>query len=89
VVRSTYLPGWQWSKHVKPIVKTDSCEVGQIGYIIEGHLKVVMDDDEEAELEQGDFVVIPAGHDAWVVGDEPVIMIDWSGYQDYAMPPEE
>ena len=88
VARATFLPGWQWSKHVKPIAQTDSCMVAHKGYTISGHLKVVMDDGEENDFGPGDFGVIPPGHDAWVVGDEPYVFIDWQGMDDYAKPKE-
>jgi quercetin dioxygenase-like cupin family protein len=84
VGRATFEPGWQWSKHVKPIAKTDSCQSAHLGYYISGRMKVVMDDGEEAEFGPGDFAVIPAGHDAWIVGDEPCVVIDWQGFADYA-----
>jgi quercetin dioxygenase-like cupin family protein len=84
VGRATFLPGWQWSKHVKPIAKTDSCMSSHMGYTISGRLKVVMDDGEEMEYGPGDFGIIPPGHDAWVVGDEPYVVIDWQGMDDYA-----
>ena len=88
VVRGTYLPGWQWSKHVKPLVGTESCQATHVGYVIEGRLHVVMNDGEESEIGPGDYVVIPPGHDAWVIGDEPMVMIDWKGYADHAQPVE-
>lgn len=84
VGRATFEPGWQWSKHVKPIAKTDSCEVAHTGYVVSGRLKVVMDDGEEAEFGPGDFMRLAPGHDAWVLGDEPCVIIDWQGYGDYA-----
>ena len=84
VGRATFLPGWQWSKHVKPIAKTESCMASHMGYTISGRLKVVMDDGEEMEYGPGDFGIIPPGHDAWVVGDEPYVVIDWQGMDDYA-----
>jgi quercetin dioxygenase-like cupin family protein len=68
VGRATFLPGWQWSKHVKPIAKTESCMASHMGYTISGRLKVVMDDGEEMEYGPGDFGIVPPGHDAWVVG---------------------
>jgi quercetin dioxygenase-like cupin family protein len=88
VGRATFLPGWQWSKHVKPIAKTDCCMSSHMGYTISGRLKVVMDDGEEMEYGPGDFGIIPPGHDAWVVGDEPYVVIDWQGMDDYAKPKE-
>jgi quercetin dioxygenase-like cupin family protein len=84
VGRATFKPGWQWSKHVKPIAGTDSCEAAHTGYYVSGRMKVVMDNGEEMEFGPGDFAVIPSGHDAWTVGDESCVVIDWQGMADYA-----
>jgi quercetin dioxygenase-like cupin family protein len=84
VGRATFNPGWQWSKHVKPIAGTDSCQAPHMGYFISGRMKIVMDDGEEAEFGPGDYMVCPPGHDAWIVGDEPCVVIDWQGVDDYA-----
>lgn len=79
VGRATFEPGWQWSKHVKPIAGTDSCQAAHTGYFISGRMKVVMDDGEEVEFGPGDFSVIPPGHDAWIVGDQPCVVGDGNG----------
>ncbi|HEX4654722.1 MAG TPA: cupin domain-containing protein [Mycobacteriales bacterium] len=84
VGRATFEPGWKWSEHVKPIAGTDSCQAPHLGYYISGRMHVVMDDGEETEFGPGDFGVIPPGHDAWTVGDEPCVVIDWQGFADYA-----
>ena len=84
VGRATFQPGWQWSKHVKPIAGTDSCQSAHLGYYVSGRMKVVMDDGQEEEFGPGDYAVIPPGHDAWIVGDEPCVVIDWQGFADYA-----
>jgi quercetin dioxygenase-like cupin family protein len=84
VGRATFEPGWRWSDHVKPIAGTESCEAAHLGYFVSGRMKVVMDDGQEAEFGPGDFAVIPSGHDAWIVGDEPCVVIDWQGFADYA-----
>jgi quercetin dioxygenase-like cupin family protein len=84
VGRATFEPGWRWSEHVKPIAKTDSCEAPHMGYYVSGRMRVVMDDGQEAEFGPGDFAVIPPGHDAWVVGEDPCVVIDWQGFADYA-----
>jgi quercetin dioxygenase-like cupin family protein len=84
VGRAVFEPGWQWSKHVKPIAGTDSCQASHMGYFIAGRMKVVMDDGEEAEFGPGDFMICPPGHDAWIVGDEQCVVIDWQGVADYA-----
>jgi hypothetical protein len=77
VGRATFLPGWRWSEHVKPIAKTESCQAPHICYFISGRMKVVMNDGEEMDYGPGDFGTIPPGHDAWIVGDEPCVVIDW------------
>ena len=84
VGRAVFEPGWQWSRHVKPLVKTDSCEAAHTGYVVSGRLKVVMNDGQEDEFGPGDYMVVPPGHDAWVVGDEACVMLDWQGFADYA-----
>ena len=84
VGRATFLPGWKWSEHVKPIAKTDSCRAAHMGYFVSGRMKVVMDDGEEMEYGPGDFAIMAPGHDAWTVGNEPCVVIDWQGFADYA-----
>ena len=84
VGRGTFQPGWKWSEHVKPIAKTDSCQAPHMGYFISGRMKIVMDDGEEMEFGPGDFMSAAPGHDAWIVGDEPCVVIDWQGFADYA-----
>lgn len=84
VWRCTFLPGWRWSQHIGAIAKSDSCQATHTGNFISGRLKVVMDDGEEMDYGPGDFAVIAPGHDAWVVGDEPCVFIDWQGFADSA-----
>lgn len=86
VMRTIFEPGWRWSESVKPIVKTDSCQVHHIGYVISGRLTVQMDDGSTAEMGPGEVGVIPPGHDAWVTGDEPCVMLDFGGAAVYAKP---
>lgn len=73
--KQTYQPGWRWSQHVKPIVKTDWCEMTHIGVMVSGHLHVIFSDGTEKDIKSGDVVIIPSGHDGWVVGDEPAVFI--------------
>jgi hypothetical protein len=82
--RGTFEPGWKWSTSVKPMVQTKSCDAPHLQYHIAGRLHVVMDDGSEAEFGPGDVSLLPPGHDAWVVGDESVVVIDISGMVDYA-----
>jgi len=84
VGRATFEPGWKWSLHVKPISKTESCQASHLGYYVSGRMHVRMDDGEELEFGPGDFAIIPPGHDAWIVGDEACVVIDWQGFADYA-----
>ena len=77
-------PGWRWSNDVKPIAKTDSCEAPHFQYHVSGRLAIRMDDGKEFIAGPGDITSLPKGHDAWVVGDEPVIVVDWYGASNYA-----
>ena len=82
--RLTLQPGWRWSTDVKPIAGTSSCEAPHFQYHISGRLGVRMDDGTEFIAGPGDVTSLPSGHDAWVVGDEPVVVVDWYGATDYA-----
>lgn len=84
VGRATFLPGWRWSTSVQPIVKTKSCEAPHFQYHIAGTIHVVMDDGREFDCGPGDVSLLPMGHDAWVVGDEPAVIVDFQGMVDYA-----
>ncbi|MBW0271138.1 cupin [Nocardia sp. MH4] len=84
VGRAVFEPGWRWSLHVKPIAGTDSCQAPHMGYCLSGRMVVVMDDGEQQEFGPGDLMLVPPGHDAWVVGDEACVMLDWQGVADYA-----
>ena len=82
--RLTLLPGWRWSDHIKPMAGTKSCEAPHFQYHISGRLRIRMDDGVEFEAGPGDVTSLPSGHDAWVVGNEPVVVIDWHGATEYA-----
>jgi hypothetical protein len=82
--RLTFRPGWRWSVDVKPIAGTDSCEAPHFQYHVSGRLAIRMDDGTEFVAEPGDVTALPSGHDAWVVGDEPVVVVDWFGASNYA-----
>ena len=82
--RLTLQPGWRWSDHVKPIAGTDLCEAPHFQYHVQGTLRVQMADGTEFDARAGDVTALPQGHDAWVVGDEPVVVIDWWGASNYA-----
>lgn len=89
VGKVTLQPGWRWSTSVKPIAKTESCQALHYSYQISGTLRTRMDDGNEMEFKAGDIAVIPPGHDSWVVGDEPVVVIDFQGMAQFALPPHK
>ena len=82
--RATFQPGWKWSTSVQPLVKTTSCEAPHFQYHVSGRLKVKMDDGTVLECKPGDVSLLPMGHDAWVVGKEPAVVVDFQGMIDYA-----
>ena len=84
VGRLTLEPGWKWSNDVKPIAKTDWCEAPHFAYQVSGTLHVKMKDGSEFDIGPGEVAKMAAGHDAWVVGNEPVVSIDWAGAGNYA-----
>ena len=82
--RATLQPGWKWSESVKPIAKTESCEAPHFQYHASGTIRIRMDDGTERDVKAGEVSLVPTGHDAWVVGNEPVVLIDFQGMADYA-----
>ena len=84
VGRLVFEPGWRWSADVKPLAGTSSCEAPHFQYHVAGRLAIRMDDGTEIVAGPGDVTSLPSGHDAWVVGDEPVIVVDWFGATNYA-----
>jgi len=82
--RAVFEPGWRWSTSIKPLVNTKSCEAPHFQYHVSGTIKVLMDDGTEKEFKAGDVSLLPSGHDAWVVGNEPVVVVDFQGMVDYA-----
>ena len=84
VGRAVFQPGWKWSDSVRPLAKTKSCEAPHFQYHVSGTLRVKMDDGTEVDLKAGDVSLLPNGHDAWVVGNEPAVVVDFQGMIDYA-----
>jgi len=89
VGRVTLPPGWRWATDVQPVVGTTSCEVRHVSFAISGRLHVVMDDGTEMDIDGGDVHEIPPGHDAWVVGDEPYVAIEWANSARYGESPDD
>jgi quercetin dioxygenase-like cupin family protein len=84
VGRYTIEPGWRWSDHVKPIAGTELCEAPHFQYHVSGVLRIKMDDGTEFDCRPGEVSLLPSGHDAWVVGNEPAVVVDFQGMIDYA-----
>lgn len=84
VGRASMEPGWKWSEHVKPIVGTESCQSTHTGYVLSGRMRIIMDDGSEKEVGPSDAFFIPPGHDACTVGEEPCVLVDISGMEQYA-----
>ncbi len=84
VGRAEFEPGWRWSQHVRPMTGTPSCQCAHTGYILEGRMVVKMDDSTETEYGPGDFFFMPPGHDAWIVGDQRCVLLDFTGVSHYA-----
>ena len=77
--RGVLEPGWRWSTHMRPIMGTASCPIHHVQVVLSGRFAIRMDDGEEIELGPNDVADIPPGHDAWVVGDEPAVVLDVGG----------
>jgi hypothetical protein len=86
VGRLIFEPGWRWSTDVQPLAKTASCEAPHFQYHVAGKLGIRTDDGTEFVATSGDITSLPRGHDAWVIGDEPVVVVDWFGATNYARP---
>jgi hypothetical protein len=79
VSRNVYQPGWRWSESVGPGARTRLCPIRHLFYVVSGRLHVKMESGQEQEFVGGEVGLVPAYHDAWVVGDEPVTLIDFGG----------
>lgn len=84
VARLVHQPGWRWSTHVKPEVGGEWCQARHVGTIVAGRMVVIHPDGTETELEPGDVFEIQPGHDGYVIGSEPVVMLEWGGFRTFA-----
>ena len=84
--RLNFEPGWRWSECVKPVVKTDSCQVSHVGYAISGRLTVRLQDGTQKTIVAGESYIIPPGHDAWVEGNERFVGLEVMSAEQYAKP---
>ena len=81
--RYTFAPGWRWSEHIKPMAKTDSCQVEHIGYVVSGSLRIKHDDGSEQDIRPGMVYRIAPGHDGWNEGQEPAVVVEFQGAANY------
>src|SRR4028119_1712662 len=77
VKRLVYPVGFRWSKDVKPVIGTELCEHAHVGFLAAGHLAIQYRDGEIEEYIAPQVVAIAPGHDGWVVGEEPAILIQF------------
>lgn len=77
VALATFQPGWRWSNDVRPLTGTQSCPHHHVGYVLAGVLHVEPNDGQPVDLRAGDAYEIEPGHDAWVAGDTPCVLLDW------------
>jgi len=82
--RAIFEPGWKWSTSVQPLAQTRSCEAPHFQYQVSGTLEILMDDGTRLTSRAADITLLPTGHDAWVVGNERAVLVDFQGMVDYA-----
>ena len=85
VGRMTMQPGWSWADNIKPVVNTDSCQLLHVGYCVSGSLETMLNDGTTATITAGDSYVIPPGHNARVLGDEPYVAIEVHSAAEYGV----
>ena len=78
VTEVTFGVGARWSTDLKPDAGTETCELPHVALVQSGALHVVMDDGSEDEFRPGNVMLLPPGHDAWSVGDEPCVFVEFS-----------
>lgn len=84
VGKTVYEPGWRWSQDVRPIAGTELCMYHHLGYCLTGVLHVILEDGTSLDIAAGEAFEIPPAHDAWVVGDDPWITVDFAGMRSFA-----
>ncbi len=88
VARTIHAPGWRWSTHIKPIVGTERCQVRHVGYVLSGRMGVDLPDGSSLEVGPGHVYDIPPGHDGYTVGDEAIVVLEWTGAREWLIPAE-
>jgi hypothetical protein len=79
-------PGWKWSECIKPVAKTDSCQVAHVGHCVSGRIRIRLNDGSETAIAPGMSYTIPPGHDAWVEGNEPFVCLEVMSAEQFAKP---
>jgi len=77
VARMQLEPGWRWSECIKPVAGGESCQAAHLGYVVSGQIHIAGTDGSELDLGTGDTYRIEPGHDAWVLGDEPFVALEF------------
>ena len=88
VGRSQWEPGWRWTTHLAPVAGTSSCQVHHLGLSVSGHLRVETDAGDTIDIPPDSIYEIPPGHDAWVVGDEPWVTVEWTSARIVGIAPD-
>ncbi|MGZ4130486.1 MAG: cupin domain-containing protein [Actinomycetota bacterium] len=84
---ATFRPGWRWSNDIRPLTGASRCPLHHAGYVLAGTLHVEPVDGPAVDLAAGDVFEIEPEHDAWVVGDEACVLLDWGGHvREYTRP---
>jgi hypothetical protein len=83
VTRVTFDVGAKWSNDLKDYAGTASCQLPHVALVMGGTLRVVMDDGSVEDFSKNEVMLLPPGHDAWTVGDEPCVFIEFSRGNDY------
>ena len=82
VKRLVYPPGFRWSTHMKSIVGTNLCMHAHVGFLARGRIRIQYEDGCSSEYAAPDVIAVEPGHDGWVVGEEPVVLIEFDFEQD-------
>jgi hypothetical protein len=83
VTRVTFDVGARWSQDLKDYAGTHSCQLPHVALVLAGTLRVVMDDGSQEDFSRNEVMLLPPGHDAWTVGDEPCVFVEFSRGNDY------
>lgn len=82
VKRMIYPPGFHWAVDMKPVTGTELCMHAHVGFLVHGEIHIEYADGCIVEHKAPQIVAIDPGHDGWVVGDEPVVLIEFDFERD-------